>query len=243
MDTEPGKAAHPPPSMRAIARHARDMADPISMRLAKPNQHAITEVKQSVVKRFYGRSQGNSGPNPFRCEGFVRDGTIASAGFDPVAIDTLPPFLRALLVTDGTVTKILEAYFWEPVVVDTLRQEFISAEAEIPWIATAAGDRIMVRRARLRGGDSGAHYAHAFSIIRTELIPGHFRQRLIDREIGIGALIRDSGLESYREVMEVGVEHADGDGESDGVFRTYRIIIAGAPVILITEAFPLLLYS
>ena len=64
----------------------------------------------------------------------------------------------------------------------------------------------MVRRARLRGADSGKHYAHAFSAIRTDLIPPVFRQRLIDREIGIGALIRDSGLESYREVMEVGVE-------------------------------------
>jgi chorismate-pyruvate lyase len=41
--------------------------------------------------------------------------------------------------------------------------------------------------------------------------------------------------------MEVGVEHSDGDA-SDGVFRTYRIIIAGEPVILITETFPLALY-
>ena len=236
-----------------------------------------------MVERYYRRAAGNSGPNPFRCEGFVRGGTIAGHGCEPVAIDTLPPFLRALLVTDGTVTKMLEAYFWEPVVVDTLRQEFITAEAEIPWIEIAAGDRIMVRRARLRGADSGKHYAHAFSVIRTELIPPMFRQRLIDREIGIGALIRDSGLESYREVMEVGVEVgpgigpdtspddtspdlvADGsrsgaeglrpaaapkgreqetgrDGISSGVVRTYRIIIAGAPVILISETFPLQLY-
>lgn len=198
-----------------------------------------------MVKRFYGKTEGEPGPNPFRCEGFVRGGTIASAGFEPVAIETLPPFLRALLVTDGTVTKILEAYFWEPVVVDTLRQEFITAEAEIPWVDIAPDDRIMVRRARLRGADSDKHYAHAFSVIRTELIPHHFRQRLIDREIGIGALIRDSGMESYREVMEVGVETASDsdDGISGGVFRTYRIIISGTPVILITETFPLCLYG
>lgn len=196
-----------------------------------------------MVERYYAKAGDNNGPNPFRCEGFVRDGTIARADREPVAIDTLPPFLRALLVTDGTVTKILEAYFWEPVVVDTLRQEFIVAEAAIAWIEIAAGDPIMVRRARLRGADSGEHYAHAFSVIRTELIPPHFRQRLIDREIGIGALIRDSGLESYREVMEVGIEPADHGALSDGVFRTYRIIIAGKPVILITETFPLLLYA
>ncbi|MGB5834862.1 MAG: chorismate pyruvate-lyase family protein [Thiohalocapsa sp.] len=195
-----------------------------------------------MVERFYGKAIGNSGPNPFRCEGFVRDGTIARGDGEPVSIETLPPFLRALLVTDGTVTKILEAYFWEPVMVDTLRQEFITAQAEIPWVDVAAEDQILVRRARLRGADSSKHYAYAFSVIRTELIPGHFRQRLVDREIGIGALIRDSGLESYREVIEVGVEADGDDGLSDAVFRTYRIIIAGAPVILITETFPLSLY-
>lgn len=206
-----------------------------------------------MVERYY-RKTAAGGTTPFRCEGFVRGGTIDTDGGRPVAIDTLPPFLRALLVTDGTVTKIIEAYFWEPVVVDTLRQEFIVAADEIPWVHIAGGERIMVRRARLRGADSGREFAHAFSVIRTELIPPQFRKRLIDREIGIGALIRDSGLESYREVMEVGVElrppaGSERNGEqtndsvaSDGVFRTYRIIIAGVPVILISETFPLPLY-
>jgi chorismate-pyruvate lyase len=196
----------------------------------------------------------NNGPNPFRCQGFVRGGRIAGQGCRSMTIESLPPFLRALLVTDGTVTKMLEAYFWEPVVVDTLRQEFVVTEAEVPWIDVPAGVRVLVRRARLRGGDSGLHYAHAFSVIRTERIPASFRQRLIDREIGIGALIRDSGLESYREVMEVGVDGAGADAdpatvprdqsgaEPKSLFRTYRIIIDGSPVILISETFPLALY-
>lgn len=218
-----------------------------------------------MVERYYRQALPHSGPNPFRCQGFVRDGAIAGQGCPPVPIETLPPFLRALLVTDGTVTKMLEAYFWEPVVVDTLRQEFVTAAAEIPWIDVQAADQVLVRRARLRGADSGSHYAHALSLIRTERIPTSFRQRLIDREIGIGALIRDSGLESYREVMEIGVEPARADGSvatdaptrgtSDppaigaaartpaALFRTYRIIIDRAPVILISETFPLTLYT
>ncbi|TVQ87744.1 MAG: DUF98 domain-containing protein [Chromatiaceae bacterium] len=229
-----------------------------------------------MVERYYRHALPLGGPNPFRCQGFVRDGTIAGQGCQPVPIETLPPFLRALLVTDGTVTKMLEAYFWEPVVVDTLRQEFVTAAAEIPWIDVHAGDRVLVRRARLRGADSCNHYAHALSLIRTERIPNSFRQRLIDREIGIGALIRDSGLESYREVMEIGVEPARTDGTvptdaptrtaadlaaisavggaegastagtadhaAAALFRTYRIIIDRAPVILISETFPLALY-
>ena len=193
-----------------------------------------------MVERYYRRTLPQAGPNPFRCEGFVHGGTIHNDTGQPVAIESLPPFLRALLVTDGTVTKIIEAYFWEPVVVETLRQEFVTAADEIPWVSIAGGERVMVRRARLRGAHSGKDFADAFSVIRTELIPSDFRRRLIDREIGIGALIRDSGLESYREVMEVGLE-PDTDADN-AVFRTYRIIIAGEPVILITETFPLSLY-
>ncbi len=193
-----------------------------------------------MVERYYRKTVVPGDGAPFRCEGFVRGGTIDTGAGRPVAIATLPPFLRALLVTDGTVTKIIEAYFWEPVVVDTLRQEFVVAGDAIPWVHITGDERIMVRRARLRGADSGREFAHAFSVIRTELIPAQFRKRLIDREIGIGALIRDSGLESYREVMEVGIE--PDTANDDAVFRTYRIIIAGEPVILITETFPLTLY-
>lgn len=197
-----------------------------------------------MVERYYRRPLPNSGPNPFRCQGFVRDGTIANRGGEPIPIETLPPFLRALLVTDGTVTKALEAYFWEPVAVETLCQEFIGAAAEIPWIEVRRGDQVLLRKALLRGADSGKEYAQASSVIRTEWIPASFREQLISRELGIGVLIRDSGLESYREVMEVGVEPC-GDrpaGDAAALFRTYRIIIEGRPVILISETFPLALY-
>jgi chorismate-pyruvate lyase len=138
------------------------------------------------------------------------------------------------------VTKALEAYFWEPVAVDTLEQRFETAEAAVPWIEVHPGDRCLVRDARLRGVHSGRAFAEALSLIRTESIPPDFRRRLIDREIGIGALIRDSGLESYREVLDVGLDRQGDAGAC--VFRTYRIIIGGHPVILITERFPLALF-
>ncbi len=198
-----------------------------------------------MVKRYYDKGGDAQAPNPFRCEGFLRNGAIPRHDGGEMPIGALPPFLRALLVTDGTVTKILEAYFWEPVEVQTQKQEFATAERPIDWIQIDAGDRVLIRNARLRGTDSGQVYATAFSVIRPELIPDTFRQRLIDREIGIGVLIRDSGLESYREVLEVGIEPPDAHEPAstcEHVFRTYRIIIGQAPVILITESFPLDLY-
>jgi chorismate-pyruvate lyase len=194
-----------------------------------------------VVERYYDKSALSEEANRFRTEGFLRDGALIRAGGQRLPLAELPPFLRALLVTDGTVTKILEAYFWEPVEVRTLEQDFWTAERPLDWLGVGTGDKILIRLAHLQGIDSGRTYAEAFSVIRADLIPAAFRQRLIDREIGIGVLIRDSGLESYREVMEIGIDHPD-PGE-ERVFRTYRIIIAGAPVILITESFPLALYA
>jgi len=202
-----------------------------------------------MVDRYYDKPQNPEESNPFRCQGFFRNGFIRRGDREDLPIQTLPPFLRALLVTDGTVTKILEAYFWEPVEVQTIQQKFVAAERPIEWIQVDTGDRILIRRARLSGVDTGVEYATAFSVIRTQLIPETFRRQLVDREIGIGVLIRDSGLESYREVLEVGIEPAKGDGitvipqRSELVFRTYRIIIDGQPVILITESFPLALYA
>lgn len=201
-----------------------------------------------MVQRYYGKPPGGEDRSAFSSEGFLRDGVIPRRDGGNIRLAAIPPFLRALLATDGTVTKILSAYFWEPVEVQTLQQEFSAAEQPIGWIQVNAGDHVLIRHARLRGADSGEVYAYAFSVIRTELIPETFRRRLIDREIGIGVLIRDSGLESYRDVLEVGVEEShSGDSEDAGdsqlVFRTYRIIINRKPVILITESFPVALYA
>ncbi len=203
-----------------------------------------------MVQRYYDKTEETGAGNPFRYrQGFLGDIRIRHTGGADVPIRELPPFLRALLVTDGTVTKILEAYFWEPVEIVTLRQEFVHAERPIAWTQIAPGDRVLIRHVHLSGMESERIYATASSVIRTQLIPEAFRQRLIDRRIGIGMLIRDSGMESYREVLEVGIEPEDGNYDptlapkkSDLIFRTYRIIIDGKPVILITERFPLHLY-
>ena len=194
-----------------------------------------------MVERYYDKSALTGEVPPFRAEGFLRDGTLVKEGGGHLPLAELPPFLRALLVTDGTVTKILEAYFWEPVTVRTLEQDFWTTERAVEWLGIGAGEQVLIRLAYLTGTDSGRTYAEAFSVIRPDLIPATFRQRLIDREIGIGVLIRDSGLESYREVMEIGIDQPN-PGE-ERIYRTYRIFIAGTPVILITESFPLALYA
>ena len=66
--------------------------------------------------------------------GCIVDGFEDDAGLGKAMAD-LPPFLRSLLITDGTVTKTLEAYFWEPVQVQVLKQQELRITERIDALA------------------------------------------------------------------------------------------------------------
>lgn len=176
-------------------------------------------------------------PQPFfRSRGFVPGGVITNARAEELDLAALPPFLRTLLVTDGTVTKHLEAFFWEPVEVENLGQYTLTLEVDAPWLALAAGASVLRRRVRLRGVRSARLYAEAESLIRLECVPERLRTELVSGHIGIGELLREKGLETYREIFDVG------SAAGDSVYRTYRIVIGRQPAILITETFPCAAY-
>ena len=200
-----------------------------------------------MLERYYRSRSGTLGTQPFRCEGYVRDGVIADTVHGRMPMEKLPPFLRTLIVTDGTVTKTLEAYYWEPVSVDVLEQASIQARLPIAWLEVQQDEDILIRKVHLRGVDTGKIYATAFSVIRPSVIPQEQRRRLMDRSIGIGALIRDTGVESYRELLDVEFERSptylhfndiSNLQVQDLVSRTYRIFMGGKPALLITETFP-----
>jgi len=172
----------------------------------------------------------------FQTRGFVPGGIITNARDESLALKALPPFLRTLLVTDGTVTKHLEAYFWEEVAVENLGQGMVRLATPSPWLGAAAGESVLKRRVRLKGTASGRVYGEAESLIRLDRLPERLRVELTAGRIGIGELLRERGLETYREILDLGRA-----GE-DGVYRTYRILIQQAPAMLITETFPCAAY-
>ena len=185
----------------------------------------------------------------FRSRGFSADWEIEGADHENVPMAALPPFLRTLLVTDGTVTKSLEAFYWEPIDVETVSQAVVQAEADIEWLDLRRGEEIIARRVNLRGRTSNVLYTRANSLIRPLLIPEALRVRLMAGALGIGELIRDCGLETYRELLEIGVSGSmppGGDAEPAAgphIHRTYRIVVDGRPAILVTEYFPLAVFA
>ena len=188
-------------------------------------------------------------PGYFRSKGYVPGGIITNSRQEELNMAIVPPFLRTLLVTDGTVTKSLEAFFWEPVSVENLGQLPVKLSCDLDWLGMHLGDDALRREVRLTGELSGQAYAYAKSWLRLDLLPNNLKDDLIDGKIGIGEILRERGLESYREILDMGREQDESlasllglQQDAEFLYRTYRVIMHGEATILITEKFPLSLY-
>ena len=164
----------------------------------------------------------------------------------PVDFHTLTPLQRSLLVIDGTVTKLLEAYMLEPIDVVVLRQEMQSLQSNHPWLDCPAGTPVVAREVILRGRESGNDYIYAVSLLVWNRLPEQLVSRLETEPGGIGRALLASDLENRREVLWYGSEQADASlaalfPGTGGQFlsRSYRIIAHGHPVMLISEKFPM----
>ena len=158
---------------------------------------------------------------------------------------TLPPFLRVLLITDGTVTQSLEAYFADPIEAVVLSHHESVCHRQHAAIDVAPGDRVFNRRVVLRGKRTGTLYAAAESVIVVSRLPENVRQGLQEERMGIGEILRDGHLETFRNLLgsrrtNVGAWAREliADPAASAVARTYAIHIGGQPCVEIEETFP-----
>lgn len=177
--------------------------------------------------------------------GFCPKDSIAGATRTGIDFEKISPFLRALLVTDGTVTKFLEAFLWEPIEVERILQEDSSMDQSIPWLEITPGMSVLKRQVLLRGLFSRKIYTFAESLIRTDRLWNGLREDLLQGKLGMGELLRDRRMETYRELLVYGQEEAGRLSSVLGVdpgdpllYRSYRIYNKKLPTILISEKFP-----
>lgn len=163
----------------------------------------------------------------------------------PVDPAELTPYERALLIIDGTVTKFIEAYRMEPVEVELLAQDNLVLDRPSRWLEAVAGSEVISRQVILRGRDSGSLYAYASSRLVRDRLPEFVRRRLAHDPHGIGHILLESRLETFREVLWSGRERLERPPEplahlagQDLISRTYRIFAGGLPLMLISETFP-----
>jgi len=168
-------------------------------------------------------------------------------------LKSLPPVLRTLLTTDGTVTETLAALYGEEVGVRVIAQGYGAlGQGDAPELEAPLGTRVLDRSIVLVGADTGRVYTAARSRIVPEALPRGLREGLLARREPLGKLMLEHRLETFREVMACGrcpaaaapgleghAADALGTGPAAPVaWRTYRVITGGRPVMSITEVFP-----
>ena len=162
----------------------------------------------------------------------------------------LTPFQRGLLVTDGTVTRFVEAYTLAPVEVALLQQAKQTLPTEHTWLQLPAGAEVISRQVVLQTHSqeesSPTIHTYADSLIVLQRLPTSILNGLKSDKQGLGGLLRCSGLETRRELLWCGIEvltdlpsaiaHLEGE---KFISRTYRVFANQKPLMLINEKFPL----
>lgn len=167
-----------------------------------------------------------------------------------ISLTKLSPFHRALLITDGTVTRFIEAYKLSPVDVILLYQGRRTLQSEHTWLKHPSGGKIIAREVVLQTPSSNNQtpqtHVYAVSQIVYERLPQNVLDGLEAGIVGLGALLQNSQLETRRDLLWWGIERVTGLPSSIAHFegqlflsRTYRILANQNPLMLITEKFPL----
>jgi chorismate-pyruvate lyase len=164
-----------------------------------------------------------------------------------VDLGTLSPLHRVWLALDGTVTRFFEAYTLEPIRVVRLLQRDQYLMGDDPWLEAPKGEAVVARQVLLQGEHSRRLRVYAASLILPARLPAMVRKDLsIDGE-GLGRILLKRRVEQSRELLWHGKENvADLPEalreyrETEFLSRTYRIVVAGRPIALITEKCPLI---
>lgn len=167
---------------------------------------------------------------------------LAGEGLRPVPIAGLDPFLRSLLVTDGTVTRALEAQTLDRVTVEVVDQARAALPAETAsHLAMAPGQDSIRRRVLMRAKPLSSPVAYADSHLVPERLPPQFMATLSSSSEGIGGSLQQMHLESRRELLWFGIgaapDWAPVAGSPEVLVRVYRLLCGGRPAMLIAESF------
>jgi chorismate-pyruvate lyase len=158
---------------------------------------------------------------------------------------SLNPLQRILIITDGTLTEILEANFLERICLIKVSQQTISSTAVHTRVAPHPGEALLERKILLRGQGSNKNYVYAESIIAINRLPTSFRNELMNSDVSLGRLWLEHKLETFKELPEVKCvqagklcEHFDCENSDMLLMRTYYVFLATMPVMVISEYFP-----
>lgn len=168
--------------------------------------------------------------------------SLASGHIDLAKLSAIQ---RILLITDGTLTKILEAYLHERLHVVKLSEHKMPVAYDIIPLSLKVGREVIERKIFLQGITTQNYWLYAESIIVPDRLDERFRERLLHTQQPIGRLWIEHKMETYKEIISLTRETA-GDlaeyfnlkREDRLLCRTYRVFSNRKPIMMITEKFP-----
>lgn len=161
----------------------------------------------------------------------------------------LTHFQKTLLITDGTVTELLEYYLNESILAQKVYEEIERDVSALPsdhqTLVNQQDTKLMLRKVRLEGQSSLKNWIFAESTILVENLKPSFRDELLSTTTPIGHLWFKHRLETfksdysiYREVANKEVADILGvDVDSEILSRTYCVYSDSKLVMIITEKF------
>lgn len=166
-------------------------------------------------------------------------------GLNGIDYHFLDPLQRILLITDGTLTEILEASLLERIKLVKLSQQIVADTPLRLSSASNSKDGFMERKILLQGEASGKNYAYAESFIALDHLNPQFRDELLHSDTPLGRLWLDHRLETFKQMQDIKCQPAndlasyfDCPKTLPLLVRTYYVIAAKHPVMIITEYFP-----
>jgi beta-ribofuranosylaminobenzene 5'-phosphate synthase len=159
----------------------------------------------------------------------------------------LPPFTTVLLLTDGSVTTLLEAITGAEVCVRTVSQNVVPAGTQVAsFLEIGPGDPVNHRIVELANCITGEILIYAVSHTPISRLETGFRDDLMRADIPIGKILKKHRIESRREISDIRLAEPGPDicqrfGAGPGtrfLSRVYRIIRNDLPFMAIEEIFP-----
>ncbi len=151
-------------------------------------------------------------------------------------------FQKILLATDGTVTDLLALYAGEPIRVKKLEQSTHQERSD--ELRCSLPTSLLHRSILLCGATT--NYLYAESIFVLNRLSPSMQQQMLSTDRPIGLLWKEERLESFREIVEQGIEpygsiahHFRVPEATPFVSRTYLIHHAGSPLGKVTEKWPI----
>jgi len=154
----------------------------------------------------------------------------------------LTPFLRACLLTDGSLTTLLEALTGSEIKISGLKQKTIPADEKLSWeLKINFGEELNEREVVLSAEQKPLVYAKSYSVISR--LSDDAKNDILNTDLPIGKILKKHKVEVHREIKEIGLES---DAKIAGIlnlnnnkilFRSYLIIKKSVPLMKIEEYF------